>query len=125
MVGETHRFITYDIVRRSNADETPHIELDLLVPRLKFEEFVMKIASSAIAVALFAATAASLPASAATSLYATEPAATAACGTDEVVWIDLDRGKFYHKASANFAKGNNGGYTCFRAAHAQYREAHE
>jgi len=27
-----------------------------------------------------------------------------------VVWVDLDRGKFYHKAQANFAKGNNGGY---------------
>jgi hypothetical protein len=85
----------------------------------------MKIASSAVAVALFAATAASLPASAATSLFATEPAATAACATDEVVWVDLDRGKFYHKTQANFAKGNNGGYACLKAAHAQYREGHE
>jgi len=85
----------------------------------------MKIASSAIAVALFATTAVSLPAIAATALYATEPAATAACGADEVVWVDLDRGRFYHKAQSNFAKGNNGGYTCQKAAHAQYREGHE
>ena len=42
-----------------------------------------------------------------------------------MVWIDLDRGKFYHKASANFAKGTNGGYACLKAAHAQYRESHE
>jgi hypothetical protein len=86
----------------------------------------MKIALSAIAVALFAAaTASSLPVSAATSLFATEPAATAACADDEVVWIDLDRGKFYHKASEKFAKGSNGGYACLKAAHAQYREGHE
>ena len=84
----------------------------------------MKIASSAIAVALFAATAASLPASAATSLYATEPAATAACAADEVVWVDLDRGRFYHKAQPDYGKGGNGGYTCQKAAKLQYREAH-
>ena len=85
----------------------------------------MKIASSAIAVALFATAAMSLPAIAATPMYATEPQATAACGADEVVWVDLDRGRFYHKAQANFAKGSNGGYTCMKAAHAQYREGHE
>ena len=85
----------------------------------------MKIASSAIAFALFAATTASLPASAATNLYATEPAAVAACGADEVVWVDLDRGRFYHKAQDKFAKGSNGGYACMKAAHAEYREGHE
>jgi len=85
----------------------------------------MKIASSAIAVALFAATTASLPVNAATNLYATEPTAAAACGADEVVWVDLDRGRFYHKTQANFAKGNNGGYSCMKAAHAEYREGHE
>lgn len=85
----------------------------------------MKIASSAIAVALFATAAVSLPAIAATPMYATEPQATAACGADEVVWVDLDHGRFYHKAQANFAKGSNGGYTCMKAAHAQYREGHE
>jgi hypothetical protein len=85
----------------------------------------MKIASSAIAVALFAATVASLPAVAATSMYATPEAAAAACGADEVVWVDLDRGRFYHKSQDKFAKGSNGGYACMKAAHAQYREGHE
>ncbi len=86
----------------------------------------MKIASSAIAIALFAAaTASSVPVSAATNLFATEPAAVAACASDEVVWIDLDRGRFYHKASEKFAKGSNGGYACLKTAHAEYREGHE
>jgi hypothetical protein len=85
----------------------------------------MKVASVAIAACLIVASSASLPALAATSLFATEPAATQACAADEVVWIDLDRGKFYHKGQANFAKGGNGGYACMKAAHAQYREGHE
>ena len=82
----------------------------------------MKFATGAIAAVLFAA---ALPAGAATSLYTTADAATAACGADEVVWVDLDRGRFYHKSQDKFAKGNNGGYACLKAAHAQYREAHE
>ncbi len=82
----------------------------------------MKFATGAIAAVLFAA---ALPAGAATSLYSTTDAATAACGADEIVWVDLDRGKFYHKSQDKFAKGNNGGYACLKAAHAQYREAHE
>jgi hypothetical protein len=88
-------------------------------------EIVMKFASVAIAATLIAASAASLPALAATNLFTTEPAATAACASDEVVWVDLDRGRFYHKGQANFAKNNNGGYACMKAAHAQYREGHE
>jgi len=85
----------------------------------------MRITSAALAALLIAAAAGSLPARAATPLYATPDAATAACGADEVVWVDLDRGKFYHKAQANFAKGNNGGYACMKAAHSQYRESHD
>ncbi len=85
----------------------------------------MKIVSAALAALLIAAAAGSLPARAATPLFATEAAAAQACAADEVVWVDLDRGKFYHKASASYAKGNNGGYACLKAAHAQYREAHE
>ncbi len=85
----------------------------------------MKFASVAIAAALIAGSAISLPALAATNLFATEPAATSACASDEVVWIDLDRGRFYHKGQANFAKSSNGGYSCLKAAHAQYREGHE
>ena len=84
----------------------------------------MKIASGAIVAALFAASAA-VPAVAATNLFASEPAAAASCASDEVVWVDLDHGKFYHKASTNFAKGSNGGFACLRAAHAEYREGHE
>jgi hypothetical protein len=90
------------------------------------EKKVMRISSAALAALLITAAAASIPAArAATPLFATEPAAVAACGADEVVWVDLDRGKFYHKAQANFAKGNNGGYACMKAAHAQYRESHD
>ncbi len=85
----------------------------------------MKIATSAIAIALLAATAAPLSAVAATGLFATEANAAQACAADEVVWVDLDRGRFYHKAQANFGKGGNGGYACLKAAHAQYREGHD
>ena len=65
------------------------------------------------------------PAIASTGLFATEPAAQQACQADEVVWVDLDRGRFYHKAQTAFGKSNNGGYACLKAAHAQYREAHD
>ncbi len=84
----------------------------------------MKILSAALGSALLA-TMTMVPALAATPLFATAPAAAQACGADEVVWIDLDRGKFYHKAQANFAKSNNGGYACAKAAHSQYRESHD
>ena len=85
----------------------------------------MRILSAALAALLITAAVGSVPARAATAMFATEPAAAAACGADEVVWVDLDRGKFYHKAQASFAKGNNGGYACMKAAHAQYRESHD
>ena len=52
------------------------------------------------------------PTNAATALYATEPAAQQACGADEVIWVDLDKGRFYHKGQASYAKSNNGGYAC-------------
>jgi len=85
----------------------------------------MNIKSAALAALLVTAAMGSVPALAATPLYATPEAAAAACGADEVVWVDLDRGKFYHKNQANFAKGNNGGYACAKAAHSQYRESHD
>jgi hypothetical protein len=84
----------------------------------------MKIISAALGTALLA-TMAIAPAIAAMPLFATETAATQACGSDEVVWVDLDRGKFYHKSQSNFAKGNNGGYACAKAAHSSYRESHD
>jgi hypothetical protein len=84
----------------------------------------MKIAFAA-AVALAAATVAmSPPVSAATPLFATEGAASQACSGDEVVWVDLDNGRYYHKTQSSYAKGNNGGYACLKGAHSQYREAH-
>jgi hypothetical protein len=84
----------------------------------------MKHLTGAAAIALLAAAVSPL-AHAATNLFATEPAAQQACQNDEVVWVDLDRGRFYHKTQAAFGKGNNGGYACMKAAHAQYREGHE
>lgn len=63
-------------------------------------------------------------AGAATGLFATEDTAKQACQAEEVVWVNLDRGKFYHKEQAEYGKGGNGGYACLKAAHAQYREAH-
>lgn len=75
--------------------------------------------------ALIIASAISLPALAATALFAAEPIAVQACGADEVVWIDLNKGRFYHKTQANYGKGGNGGYACMKAAHAEYRESHD
>ncbi len=86
----------------------------------------MKITLAIAAMAMLAGSVAlSSTANAATSLFATEPAAQQACQADEVVWIDLDRGRFYHKSQTAFAKSSNGGYACLKAAHAQYREAHD
>ncbi len=86
----------------------------------------MKIQQWGLAVVLTAATAGlASQAFAATSLFATEPAAEQACQSDEVVWVDLDHGRFYHKAQANFGKSSNGGYACAKAAHSQYRESHD
>jgi hypothetical protein len=56
------------------------------------------------------------------ALYASITQAQASCGADTVVWVDLDRGRYYKAGTADFAKGNNGVYTCERAAHAKYRE---
>jgi hypothetical protein len=68
--------------------------------------------------------AASLEAGAVGGMFATEAEAAQACAGDEVVWVDLDRGRFYHKEQADYNKSKNGGFTCFRAAHAQYRAGH-
>ncbi len=64
------------------------------------------------------------PAGAITGMYATETEAAAACGADPVVWVDLDRGRFYEKTQADYGKSHNGGYTCMKMAHAQYRPGH-
>lgn len=122
LIGETERLISCDIVRRSKFFETHYLRIGKNSYARKFEEIIMKLATGAIAAALITA---ALPAFAATNLYTSPEAAAAACGADEVVWIDLDRGKFYHKNQDKFAKGSNGGYACFKDAHANYREAHE
>jgi hypothetical protein len=85
----------------------------------------MKFTLAFAAAALLAGSFTLSTANAATSLFATEPAAQQACQADEVVWVDLDRGRFYHKSQSAFAKSSNGGYACLKAAHAQYREAHD
>ena len=76
------------------------------------------------ALALLAVAASAAPALAATGLFPSEDAASQSCGSDEVVWVDLDRGRFYHKTQDSYGKGGNGGYTCMKAAKLQYREAH-
>ncbi len=57
------------------------------------------------------------------AFYATAETAEAACANDTVVWIDLDRSRYYHKGQENYAKNANGVYACEKTAHAKYREA--
>jgi hypothetical protein len=85
---------------------------------------MMRIRNWGVVIPLLAMSAFALPSSAATGLFATEDAAAQSCGSDEVVWVDLDRGRFYHKSQSDYGKGGNGGYTCQKAAKLQYREAH-
>jgi hypothetical protein len=59
-----------------------------------------------------------------THLYDNEAAAAQACGSDEVVFINLDNGRFYHKAQGAYGKSKNGGYSCLKDSHA-YREGHD
>ena len=112
-----------DIVRRTifKTLSLHSFRVELIVANIV--RLIMKIAIGMAALALAAMTA--LSAGAVAALYATEPAAAQACGADEVVWIDLDHGRFYHKSQTNYGKGNNGGYACMKVAHAQYREGHE
>ena len=84
----------------------------------------MKIRNWGVVVPVVALIGLSLTAVAATGLYATEDAASQSCGADSVVWVDLDRGRFYGKSMGDYGKGGNGGYTCQKAAKLQYREAH-
>jgi len=84
----------------------------------------MKIRTLGAVLPLAAMIGFSVPSIAATGLYATEDAAAQSCGADEVVWVDLDRGKFYGKSAGDYGKSGNGGYTCQKAAKLQYREAH-
>ena len=56
------------------------------------------------------------------AFYASANLAQATCGADPVVWIDLDRGRYYQLGTAAASKGGNGVYACEKVAHAKYRE---
>jgi hypothetical protein len=58
------------------------------------------------------------------AFYASVDLARATCGADPVVWIDLDRGRYFQLGTAAAAKGGNGVFACERDAHAKYREGH-
>ncbi|HLG88847.1 MAG TPA: hypothetical protein VKZ79_16790 [Alphaproteobacteria bacterium] len=81
----------------------------------------MKANGLALVVALGAAFTISA-AKAETGYYATADLAQGACGADEVVYVDLDRGRYYKKGTEDFGKSSNGVYACEKAAHAKYRE---
>lgn len=55
--------------------------------------------------------------------YASADAAEGFCAGDAVVWIDLNRARYYKKGTADFGKSGNGVYACEKAAHSRYREA--
>ena len=57
-----------------------------------------------------------------TGYYATADLAQGACGADEVVYVDLDHGRYYKKGTEAFGKSSNGVYACERDAHSKYRE---
>jgi hypothetical protein len=81
----------------------------------------MKTNQWALCLSLAAATLGSA-AKADTGYFANASLAQASCGSDQVVWIDLDRGRYYKVALSDAVKGGNGVYACERAAHAKYRE---
>jgi hypothetical protein len=57
-----------------------------------------------------------------TGVYATASMAQTSCGADQVVWIDLDRGRYYKIGQVDTSKTSNGVYACEHMAHAKYRE---
>jgi hypothetical protein len=58
------------------------------------------------------------------AFYASADMAQSTCGADPVVWIDLDRGRYFQLGTAAASKGGNGVYACEKVAHAKYREGH-
>lgn len=65
------------------------------------------------------------PAFAAAPVYPTEQAAKAACQDDDVVYIDLDRWRFYRKGAARYGKTEHGAYSCAKAASTDFMDAKE
>jgi len=82
----------------------------------------MKFNHVALAAALAAVSVAG--AAKADAFYASADMARANCGADPVVWVDLDRGRYFQLGTAAAAKGGNGVFACERDAHAKYREGH-
>jgi len=82
----------------------------------------MKVHHVALAAALAAVSVGGI--AKADAFYASADLAHASCGADPVVWIDLDRGRYYQLGTAAAAKGGNGVFACERDAHAKYREGH-
>ncbi len=80
-----------------------------------------QIRSFAIIALITASAALPAQAMAQSTLFSTEATAAAACGADEVVWVNLDRARLYHKGQADYAKGSNGGYGCLKQAANKYR----
>jgi hypothetical protein len=84
-------------------------------------EFSMKFSQLALPLAVAASAFCSV-AKADVTYYASVDMAQTACGADKVVWIDLDRGRYYKVGQGSFSKTPNGIYACEQAAHAKYRE---
>lgn len=80
----------------------------------------MKVTQLALSLSLAATVFA--PAAFADAMFASADAAQAACGGDQVVFIDLDRGRYYKPGTEAFGKTSNGVYSCEKVAHAKYRE---
>ena len=80
---------------------------------MKFHHFALAAAVAVVSVAGVAK---------ADAFYASANLAQASCGADPVVWIDLDRGRYYQLGTSAAAKGGNGVFACEKAAHAKYRE---
>ena len=57
-----------------------------------------------------------------TGMFSTASMAQTSCGSEPVVWIDLDHGRYYKIGQIDPAKTTNGVYACEHAAHAKYRE---
>jgi hypothetical protein len=80
----------------------------------------MKVTQLALGLSLAATVFA--PAAFADAMFASADAAQASCGADQVVFIDLDRGRYYKPGTEAFGKSSNGVYSCEKVAHAKYRE---
>jgi len=52
----------------------------------------------------------------AAGLYSTEDQARQVCTNDAVVWVDINRNRYYHVGAEKYGKGD-GGYTCEKATH--------